>query len=375
MPGVEDELRALSESLGNPGAEALYTAAKRKKLAVTKKQVQEFVRAKSEKQVLGAPQRAAGKSVSEDDNRWMMDLIDVSRVPAGSWKFFLVCVNVFDRYLYVRPLKTKDGPDVAKELTAILTEARGAGRKTPQVISSDNGSEFVNPDVKRLLDKKSIVQKFKEVGDLNALGLLDRQIGLLKRRLAEMHATNGKSWAVNLQAAVAGLNKTPKPDVLHGAAPEEVRDDPEVTFMLMQDQARAMQHNRTITKQKSAQLQEAGAFRPQATLGKFKRNFQATYGDPQTVSKIEGGRVYSTSGQNYPVKRVRVVPVSARVVGNRTAEEKKMANGGAIILDALEGILAGHERMAISKAAIEIRDVFINDGKITQRSCARSVDD
>ena len=39
--------------------------------------------------------KAAGKSISEDDNRWMMDLIDVSQpsIPAGSWKFFLVCVN------------------------------------------------------------------------------------------------------------------------------------------------------------------------------------------------------------------------------------------------------------------------------------------
>jgi len=43
---LDDDLRALSVSLGNPGADALYTAAKRRKLAVTKKQVQEFVKQK-----------------------------------------------------------------------------------------------------------------------------------------------------------------------------------------------------------------------------------------------------------------------------------------------------------------------------------------
>jgi transposase InsO family protein len=360
---LADDLRALSESLGNPGAEALYTAAKRRKLAVSKKQVQEFVKAKSEKQVLGAPQRAAGKTISEDNNRWQMDLIDVSQVPAGSWKFFLVVVNVFDRYLYARRLKTKDGPEVAKELEAILAEATSGGRKKPQIISSDNGSEFTNPDVKKLLDKRGIVQKFKEVGDLNALGLLDRQIGLLKRRLAEMQTTNGKSWAVNLPTAVVGLNKTPKPGVLYGATPGEVREDPEVQFMLMQDQARAIEHNQKITDKKTKDLRDAGTFRPQVTLNKFKRNFQATYGDPQKVSRIENGRVYSTSGQDYPVKQVRVVPVSAQVVGNRTAEERKMANGGTIILDALERLLAGHEQMSLSKAAIELRGVFINDGR------------
>ena len=89
------DLNKLSTELGHPGAEALWIAAKRRKLAVSKKQVTEYVKQKAEKQVLGAPQRAVGKSVSEDNNRWQMDLIDVSseEIPAGRFKFFLVCVR------------------------------------------------------------------------------------------------------------------------------------------------------------------------------------------------------------------------------------------------------------------------------------------
>ena len=99
---------------------------------------------KSEKHVLGAPQRAVGKSISEDDNRWMMDLIDVSpeAIPAGYWKFFLVAVNVFDRYMYARPLPGKDPKEVAAKLREILDEGASEGRKRPQFISSDNGAEF-----------------------------------------------------------------------------------------------------------------------------------------------------------------------------------------------------------------------------------------
>ncbi len=86
---LEDELHKLSEELGHPGIEALWIAVKRRKLAVHKKQVTDYVRAKSEKQVLGAPQRAVGKSISEDNNRWQMDLIDVSsdEIPSGHWRF------------------------------------------------------------------------------------------------------------------------------------------------------------------------------------------------------------------------------------------------------------------------------------------------
>ena len=87
------ELRRLSESLGNPGAAALFVAAKRAKLNVSKKQVDELVKGKAEKQVLGAPQRATGKTISEDDNRWQMDLIDVSNVPSGDWKLFLAVIK------------------------------------------------------------------------------------------------------------------------------------------------------------------------------------------------------------------------------------------------------------------------------------------
>ena len=341
----------------------MFTAAKRKKLPVTRKRVQEFVAQKSEKQVLGAPQKAQGKSISENDNRWQMDLVDVSNVPAGYRKYFLVVVNVLDRYMYARPLTTKLPKEVTTALGEIIAQAEREGRKRPQIISSDSGSEFVNPDVANLLNRKRIVHKLKDVGDLNALGLLDRQIGLLKRRLAELHATNKKSWAANLQAAVAALNKTPKPQVLHGAAPEEVKDDAEVKFMMMQDQARALEHNQQLGERRKAQLEHTGTFRPQVALGKFKRNFQATYGDPDNVRKIEAGRVHGFSG-TYPLKQVRVVPAGAgEVKTSEAATNRKMELGGTVILDALAHVLEGHEKMSLSKAAGELREVFRNDGR------------
>ncbi len=93
---------------------------------------------------------------------------------------------------------------MALKLKEILDEAR----KRPQFISSDNGSEFGGL-VAEFLQHRGIVQKFKNVGDLNALGLLDRQIGLLKRLLGEMHGINSKSWPVNLPAALKALNSNP----------------------------------------------------------------------------------------------------------------------------------------------------------------------
>ncbi len=154
---ITDELHRISTELAHLGIEPLSIAAKRRNLAVSKRQVTEYVRAKSEKQLLGAPQRALGKSVSEDDNRWQMDLIDVSpeAIPAGSWKLSLVCVNMFNRYLYARPLTSKEPKEVALKLKEILDEAH----KKPQVISSDNGTEF-GAFAAQFLQHRGVVQKF-----------------------------------------------------------------------------------------------------------------------------------------------------------------------------------------------------------------------
>ena len=55
---ITDELHRISTELAHPGKERVWIAVKRRNLAVSKRQVTEYVRAKSEKQVLGAPQWA-----------------------------------------------------------------------------------------------------------------------------------------------------------------------------------------------------------------------------------------------------------------------------------------------------------------------------
>ena len=56
-----------------------------------------------------------------------------------------------------------------------------------------------------------------------------------------------------------------------------------------------------------------GNFRPQLELTKFKRNFQATFGEVHRAAKVEHGRVIATSGASFPLKTVKVVafPVAA----------------------------------------------------------------
>ena len=93
---------------------------------MTKKQVEAFVRQKGEKQIFQAVQPARGKSVAEAlDARWQMDLIVYTNqavtVANKTLRYVLVCINVFDRYLYGEAIESKEPKIVKAALEKIFS--------------------------------------------------------------------------------------------------------------------------------------------------------------------------------------------------------------------------------------------------------------
>ena len=360
--------RKLSQELGQPGVRALQLAAKKAGIAVTKAEVQQIVSQQGERQVFGRLQGAEGKTVSRGANdSWQMDLADLKNQPGTKakkakdrvYKFFLVVINTFDRVVYTRALKGKNPGEVTVKLSQILEEAP----KKPKVISSDNGLEFLG-EVSEYLQGKGIAQRFKAVGDQNALGVVDKAIQSIKQTIARMTAddANTDSWVDVLPKATAAYNRTPKAP-LHGAAPKEVRDEPEVTFMLLQDNARKLAHNEQLKDKRVAALREAGAYReplPEAT-SKFKRSFQPTYGPAKQPANITGSTVTAQDGSSVNVKRIKVAPAessdaAARFGRNDTGPERKRLAAGPIIVR-LQEILQGREgALSLARASALLRE-------------------
>jgi hypothetical protein len=307
------ELEQLSSQLGHPGFAPLWLAVKKRGLDITRKQVEGYVKQKGAKQIFQAVQPAKGATVSEAlDARWMMDLIQFTNQPVEvgrkTWRFILVAINTFDRFLYALPLESKEPDEVLEALARLLT----AALKKPKLISSDQGLEFKGP-VSAYLTRRGIVQKFKESADVNGLGLLDKAIQTLKQRLAEVTTVVGKTWASELARVVNGLNKTPKTGVLHGAAPKEVRGNDNIRFMLLQDQAKNMKHNATLTASRTSALQDTGAFRAPvpATGNTFTRSYQASYGEKQQVASVKAGTVTDSRGTTHALKSIQVIPANS----------------------------------------------------------------
>ncbi len=87
------------------------------------------------------------------DSQWDADLMDMSNISKDNdgVKYVLVMIDIFSRYLWCRPLKTKRGKEVAISMTEVFRNGR-----QPESLRTDKGSEFTNRDVKRYLEDTGI---------------------------------------------------------------------------------------------------------------------------------------------------------------------------------------------------------------------------
>lgn len=87
------------------------------------------------------------------DHQWQIDLIDVQPFSRqnNSYRYILICIDVFSKYVWAVPLKDKRGPSVVDAFKKILKD----GRK-PHMLQSDKGTEFLNKHFQDLLKENDI---------------------------------------------------------------------------------------------------------------------------------------------------------------------------------------------------------------------------
>ena len=191
-------LEPLNKELSYPGQQALYLAAKKTGITVTRNEVKRLVGSNTAKQEISATQPSKGKIAAETSgSRWQADLAEFHPRDSGlkSLKYALVVTNVFDRKTYTRVLPDKRPDTVVTAMRSIVN----AAPEKPYTISSDQGSEFLNEKMQAYLASVGIKSRPKEKGDANALGVVDKAIQTLKKRRcfgsrAQRAATGTAYW-------------------------------------------------------------------------------------------------------------------------------------------------------------------------------------
>lgn len=142
-------------SLGS--VDALFHAAKKKNKNITKKLVQEWLRA----QRVYSLHRSVRKDFRRNrvfagsiDAIWEIDLIDVQSLKKfnSNYRYMVTCIDVLSKQAWCIPMKDKSAETLVKAFQQILKES---GRK-PKKIHADRGSEFVNKKFQDLLKKENI---------------------------------------------------------------------------------------------------------------------------------------------------------------------------------------------------------------------------
>ena len=140
--------------------------------------------------------------VHDIDEQWQADLADVSLLEKQNhgYRFILTVIDIFSRYAWCRPLKSKRGNEVAAAFSNIFKQGR-----IPKRIQTDQGKEFENQHVRQLFTEHNI--ELFSVKSAYKAALVERFNRTLKHRLWRyLTASNQKKWADVLQDAVYAYN-------------------------------------------------------------------------------------------------------------------------------------------------------------------------
>lgn len=142
--------------------------------------------------------------VHDVDEQWQADLADVTLLASenNGHRFILTVIDIFSRYAWARPLKSKRGSDVAAAFKDIFKEGR-----IPKRIQTDQGKEFENREVRNLFREHDI--ELFSVKSAYKAALVERFNRTLKTKLWKYFTANlNQNWLRVLKDVVHTYNSS-----------------------------------------------------------------------------------------------------------------------------------------------------------------------
>src|SRR5918995_297941 len=83
---------------------------------------------------------------------WQADLVDLSALAKfnDKYKYILTCIDVFSKYAWALPLKSKTGVDLTEAFSSLLVD------RHPAHLQTDKGTEFLNKNFQSMLRANEI---------------------------------------------------------------------------------------------------------------------------------------------------------------------------------------------------------------------------
>ena len=168
-----------SPSIQATSVKKLYDLVKNR--GITMKQVKEFIQKQEAQQLFQKPKAVNYFPIFADHRNeiFQVDLMDVSNLAGANKhvKYLLTCIDVYSRFAFVIPMTNKESSTVTKAMKEVLKEV------TPEVITTDIGSEYISHGFEELLKKYKIEHVKVPKDDHRRLAIIDRFIRTLRSKI------------------------------------------------------------------------------------------------------------------------------------------------------------------------------------------------
>ena len=227
------------------------------------------------------------------------------------YKYILLCIDVFSRYVWALPLKNKGTQEVYEAFKDV---------PQPNKLMTDNGSEFTNKLFSAFLHNAGIFHQTALVGDHNALGIVDRMTLTLKSALYKRFIGNDNvKWKAVLEDVVKTYNNTPH-EGIYGYTPNEAMNKKNVRAVL------TTINTQLADKQIKKAVGEVGDnVRTRKPDWTFRRGYTPKWSED--VGKVEKrvGNIVTIDGKKYKITDIQVVNKESGGAGRELKKEEKKA--------------------------------------------------
>ena len=187
------------------GAYKFYQEVKNIHPKVTLKKVNEFLKSQDAYTLHKRTRKPKFRRtlVFKPRDLWQIDLLDMQKYSKENdgYRYICVIIDCFSRYVWVKPLKNKTGKATVKALALLLMNER------PKLIQADQGTEFFNRDVKRMLE--AFGPKLYHTYTDKKAAIVERVQRTLRGRLGRLFTKQGNfKWIDKIDDIVTAYNNT-----------------------------------------------------------------------------------------------------------------------------------------------------------------------
>lgn len=139
------------------------------------------------------------------DESWQADLVDMSAYASVNkgYKFLLTIIDIFSKFAWAVPLKTKNAQDVTSAMRSVLIQ----GRVPKKHLHVDRGKEFYNRDFQALMQQYNI-NMYSTFSNLKA-SICERFNRTLKNKMWKQFTLRGNyKWLDILSDLLSSYNST-----------------------------------------------------------------------------------------------------------------------------------------------------------------------